>query len=35
MNQLIARAAYQAAAKMYPDELIALRQGARVVEKSK
>jgi hypothetical protein len=32
---LIARGAYQAAAKMYPDELIELRQGARIVEKSK
>jgi hypothetical protein len=31
----IAPAAYRAAAKMYPDELIELRQGARIVEKSK
>jgi hypothetical protein len=31
----IARGAYQAAAKMYPDDLIELRQGARIVEKSK
>jgi hypothetical protein len=34
-NQLIARGVYQVAAKMYPDELIELRQGARVIEKSK
>jgi hypothetical protein len=34
-NLLIARGVYQAAAKMYPDELIELRQGARVIEKSK
>jgi hypothetical protein len=34
-NLLIARAAYQATAKMYPDELIELRQGARIVEPSK
>jgi hypothetical protein len=33
-NLLIA-GVYQAAAKMYPDELIELRQGARVIEKSK
>jgi hypothetical protein len=31
----IAQAAYRAAAKMYPEELIELRQGARIVEKSK
>jgi hypothetical protein len=35
MNLLIARGAYQAAAKMYPEDLIELRQGARVIEKSK
>jgi hypothetical protein len=35
MNLLIARGSYQAAAKMYPDELIELRQGARVIERSK
>jgi hypothetical protein len=34
-NLLIARGAYQAAARMYPDELIVLRHLARVVEKSK
>jgi hypothetical protein len=34
-NLLIARGVYQAAAKMYPDELIEQRQGARVIEKSK
>jgi hypothetical protein len=31
----IAQAAYSAAARMYPVDLIELRQGARVVEKSK
>jgi hypothetical protein len=35
MNLLIARAAYREAARMYPEDLIELRQGARVVEKSK
>jgi hypothetical protein len=35
MNLLIARAAYREAARLYPDELIELRQGARLVEKSK
>jgi hypothetical protein len=34
MNLLVARGAYQAAAKMNPDELIELRQGARIIEKS-
>jgi hypothetical protein len=34
-NLLIARGVYQATAKMYPDELIELLQGARVIEKSK
>jgi hypothetical protein len=33
-NLLIARGAYREAAGMYPDELIQLRQGARVVERS-
>ena len=33
-NLLIARGAYAAAVKMYPDEVIELRQGARVVERS-
>jgi hypothetical protein len=32
---LIARAAYREAARLYPDELIELRQGARVIERSK
>jgi hypothetical protein len=32
---LSARGAYREAARMYPDELIQLRQGARVIEKSK
>jgi hypothetical protein len=35
MNLLIARGAYREAARMYPDELIELRQGARLIEKSK
>jgi hypothetical protein len=35
MNLLIARGAYREAARMYPDELIELRQGARVIEKSR
>jgi hypothetical protein len=34
-NLPIAQAAYGAAARMYPDELIELRQGARVIELSK
>jgi hypothetical protein len=34
VNLLIARGAYQAAANMYPEDLIELRQGARVIEKS-
>jgi hypothetical protein len=34
-NLPIVQAAYRAAARMYPDELIELRQGARVIEKSK
>jgi hypothetical protein len=32
---LIARGAYRAAARMYPEDLIELRQGARIIEKSK
>jgi hypothetical protein len=35
MNLLIARGAYREAARMYPDELIELRQGARIIERSK
>jgi hypothetical protein len=35
INMLIARAAYREAARMYPEDLIELRQGARVIEKSK
>jgi hypothetical protein len=31
----IAQAAYRAAARMYPDELIELRQGAHVIDRSK
>jgi hypothetical protein len=34
VNMLIPRGAYREAAKMYPDELIELRQGARVIERS-
>jgi hypothetical protein len=34
-NLPIARGAFQAAAKMCPDEVIELRQGARVVERSR
>jgi hypothetical protein len=34
VNLLIARGAYQAATKMYPGDLIELRQGARIIEKS-
>ena len=34
-NLPIAQAAYGTAARMYPDELIELRQGARVIEKSR
>jgi hypothetical protein len=35
VNLLIARGAYREAARMYPEDLIELRQGARIVEKSK
>jgi hypothetical protein len=35
VNLLIARGAYREAARMYPEDLIELRQGARVIEKSK
>jgi hypothetical protein len=35
MNLLIARGAYWEAARMYPGELIELRQGARVIGRSK
>jgi len=34
-NLKIARGAYSVAARMYPDDLIELRQGARIVDKSK
>jgi hypothetical protein len=34
-NLPIARAAYEAAVKMYPGEVIELRQGARVVARSR
>jgi len=34
-NMVIAKGAYSAAAGMYPDDRIELRQGARVIEKSK
>jgi hypothetical protein len=32
---MIIRGAYQAAARMYPEDLIELRQGSRIIEKSK
>jgi hypothetical protein len=35
MNLLVARAAYREAARQYPEDFIELRQGARVIEKSK
>jgi hypothetical protein len=35
INLLVARGAYRQAARLYPDDLIELRQGARVIEKSK
>jgi hypothetical protein len=34
-NLLIARGAYREAARMYPDDLIELRQSARLIEKTK
>jgi hypothetical protein len=34
-NLPIAQAAYRAAASMYPEDLIELRQGARIVERSR
>ena len=34
MNLLIARGAYREAARIYPEDLIELRQGARIIEKS-
>jgi hypothetical protein len=34
VNMLIARGAYRAAVRMYPEDLIELRQGAHVIEKS-
>jgi hypothetical protein len=35
VNMLIARGAYRAAVRMYPEDLIELRQGARIIERSK
>jgi hypothetical protein len=35
MNLLLARGAYREAARIYPEDLIELRHGARVIEKSK
>jgi hypothetical protein len=35
VSLFIARGAYRAAVPMYPDDLIELRQGAHVIEKSK
>lgn len=34
VNLKVARAAYQAAAKEYPDDVIVLKQGLRVIEQS-
>ena len=34
-NLLVARAAYQKCAELYPDDLILLKHGIRVIEKSK
>jgi hypothetical protein len=34
VNLLIARGAFRKAARMYPEDLIELRQGARIIEKS-
>jgi hypothetical protein len=35
MNILIARGAFRETARLYPEDLMELRQGARIVEKSK
>jgi hypothetical protein len=35
INLKIARAAYHAAAKEYPDDVIMLKQGIRMIEQSK
>jgi hypothetical protein len=35
MNLLLARGAYREAARIYPEDLIELRHGARVIEKSR
>jgi hypothetical protein len=35
VNLLIARGAYRSAVRIYPEDLIELRQGARTIEKSK
>jgi hypothetical protein len=32
-NQLVGRAAYETAVRMYPRERIEMRQGARIIEK--
>jgi hypothetical protein len=34
-NLLVGRAAYETAARMYPRERIEMRQGAKIIEKSK
>ena len=34
-NLLVGRAAYETAARMYPRERIEMRQGARIIERSK
>jgi len=35
VNLLVGRAAYETAVRMYPKDLIQMRQGARVIEKSR
>jgi hypothetical protein len=35
VNLLIARGAYRAAARLYPEDLIELRQGVRIIERNK
>jgi hypothetical protein len=34
-NLLVGRAAYETATRMYPRDLIQMRQGARIIEKSR
>jgi hypothetical protein len=35
VNLLIARGAYRAAARLYPEDSIELRQGVRIIERNK